>query len=544
MASLLESPNILLPPLLVILTCVKILLIPTYRSTDFDVHRNWLAITHNLPIKDWYFDNVNGTTVHTLDYPPAFAWFEYILANLPITGWILANDDRCLSLLPDTDNTPSNTCVVFQRSTVIVSDIILWLGTFAICHVLYRHQPKQFTACFLLVVCNPGLLWLDHIHFQYNGMLLGILFLSLALLLLGAQQDPSSKLYDACHLAGAALYALLINLKHLYIPLGPLYVCYLFSQYCWDKGSSKVLIRKFGLLAIVTASSLLIPWIPFLLWQDNPKEQLLQIVSRLFPFGRGLVHDYWAANVWALYLLVEKCLRFVVASKLPHEYDMQITFGLPEVTPLVCAMLLFLSLVPALYRVLVTGMMTTTTTTTTKMATTTTSPKPITYQQRLLLSSVVYCSFCSFMLSYHVHEKAIMTALLPLLILIDTETPTAMNLLVWQTSWWGLLGLVPLLFRPDEWMFVWSSYGGYALLLDQWAPLQGDDRRPSIWTRLVQFTSRLFGVGIFLVLHAIPIPGGGKWEFLPLMVTSTICALELIPCWISCLAVVLQEPYE
>lgn len=99
-------------------TVLKLLLFHAYKSTDFEVHRNWMAITYEKPLKEWYFE---ATSLWTLDYPPFFAYFEYVL-SIP-AGMI----DREMVKVENLDYN-EHSVIYYQRITVILSELIFLYG--------------------------------------------------------------------------------------------------------------------------------------------------------------------------------------------------------------------------------------------------------------------------------------------------------------------------------------------------------------------------------------------------------------------------------
>lgn len=232
----------------------------------------------------------------------------------------------------------SGETVIFQRLTVIISDIFYFYGVFQWCQIITKLKtrfPKQFlydqwfhprVMLAMLFLWNPGLLIVDHIHFQYNGLLSGLMLLSMA------------RMVQKRELESSLWFTILLNMKHIYIYISPAYFVYLLRNYCFDRHFNFKL-KNFLKLTSIVLFVFTISFGPFIVLG-----QLSQLISRLFPFKRGLSHAYWAPNFWALYNGIDKVFSFMTNSKsnasmtsgLVQQYEHQVLFN---VTPIVTLLL-------------------------------------------------------------------------------------------------------------------------------------------------------------------------------------------------------------
>ncbi|KAI1861341.1 uncharacterized protein JN550_010871 [Neoarthrinium moseri] len=485
----------------VVATAFKILLFPAYKSTDFEVHRNWLAITHSLPVWEWYYEK---TSEWTLDYPPFFAYFEWLLSQVAklVDPFML----RVYNLEYDSWQT-----VYFQRFTVIVTELAL---VYALQMFIDAHHgvPKRAAqAAALSIFLSPGLLIIDHIHFQYNGCMYGILIASLVL----AKQKSGL-------LTSGLVFASLLCMKHIYAYLAPAYVVYLLRAYCLSPKS--ILRIQFlncvklgaGILGILGAA-----FGPFAV-----KGQIPQILSRLFPFSRGLCHAYWAPNVWALYSFMDRALISAaprLGLPVKEEALNSVTRGLvgdtsfavlPEITPRLCfALTLLFQAIPLVKLFL----------------------KPT---WDAFIGAVTLCGYASFLFGWHVHEKAILLVIIPfsLIALKDRRHLSAFRPLAVA----GHVSLFPLLFTPAEFP-IKTVYTIFWLILfltvfDRLAPPSNRQR----FFLFDRFSILYIAVSIPLMAYCSLIHQmvfGKRYEFLPLMFMSSYSAIGVVGSWLGFMVV-------
>ena len=186
------------------------------------MHRNWLAITHTFPISKWYYDvrvlkrgyvcnisddgccrrHLSGVNTYSilsvplakftliaLDYPPFFAYFEKLLS---IPAFFI--DSKIVDV--NNLNYDAWSVIAYQRATVIVTELVLGIvllrSVLPYCHLIVSWrtppphsfvqgsvEPSLQRIVSASIFLHPGFLIVDHIHFQYNGFMYGILLWSI-----------------------------------------------------------------------------------------------------------------------------------------------------------------------------------------------------------------------------------------------------------------------------------------------------------------------------------------------------------------------------
>ena len=142
-----------------------------------------------------------------------------------------------------------------------------------------------------------------------------------------------------------------------------------------------------------------------------------------------------------------------------------------------------------------------------------------------------------------------MTAIIPMTLLATNDR--AMARIYIRTCMFGLFGILPLLFRPEELLFKVTLYIGWMCgtisVLDMihfdvtsMNPPKSDiilpTTTPSARTLLTNVDLLSFVILacilIFMeVIHPIVFMPSGRMEFLPLLLTSVTCAIGLVGCW-------------
>lgn len=361
---------------------------------------------------------------------------------------------------------------------------------------------------------NVGLIIVDHIHFQYNGFLFGILLISI------------SKLFQAKCLQSAIYFTILLNLKHIFIYVAPPYFVYLLRNYCFLNVTPGLCINwssfsknRFLKLSSIVLFIFLISYGPFLVLN-----QMQQVFLRLFPFKRGLCHAYWAPNIWALYNTFDKILA-VTFHKLGFSVitNSTMTKGLvqdinhsifPNVAPKATFLLTLLTILPCLVKLW------------------RWPGNPLHF-----IRCLVICALSSFLFGWHVHEKAILMAIIPLSLVAVIWQKEAQIFVILSVT--GHYSIHPLLFTSFEiplkfFLFLLHclySFSNLSFLFDE-------QHNNSLKLPLLNKVESLYVLGfiplfLFEVILSPTLGFSKKYPFLNLLLTSSYCSVGICYSWLK-----------
>ncbi|ORZ35442.1 ALG6, ALG8 glycosyltransferase family-domain-containing protein, partial [Catenaria anguillulae PL171] len=214
---------------------------------DFEAQRHWLEIMWHLPVSQWYRYDLHA---HFID-----------------PSWVALDTSRGIE-------TPL--LVAYMRFTVLLTDLLIYLP--ACLHFVNRALKRQSATAKLhalsVLLFFPGLVLIDHGHFQYNLVMLGLSMYAFTSMAMGN------------HLRSAVAFsmALLFKQMALYFAL-PVFV-FLLSK-CFERKHGLRLFISLGATVVATFAIHLYPF----------RNDLPHVAHRIFPVARGLYEDK-VANLW------------------------------------------------------------------------------------------------------------------------------------------------------------------------------------------------------------------------------------------------------
>ncbi|CEG84076.1 hypothetical protein RMATCC62417_17929 [Rhizopus microsporus] len=327
---------------------------------DYEAQRHWMEITLHLPFSQWYTYDLQWWG---LDYPPLTAyhsWLCGLIGSKINPDWFALDKSRGIE---------SAESKLFLRSTVVVSEFLLYIpAVMAFCQILYgannAYLKKYTAAC--LILMQPALIMIDHGHFQFNNVMLGLTLWAINCFL------------TQHYVVGSVFFCAALGFKQMALYYAPAVFAFLLGR-CFVEERGILLFIKLGITVIATFAILFAPWLRSL-------EDIQQVIFRVFPVARGLFEDK-VANVW--------CAINVIV-KLKQILSLKSTVRLS----------LFATLIAIIPTAIHLGL------------------KP---SRRRFLYALINSSLAFFLFSFQVHEKSILLPLLPATLLV-LEEPIATTL--------------------------------------------------------------------------------------------------------------------
>lgn len=394
---------------------------------DYEAQRHWMELTWSLPLGDWYYYDLE---YWGLDYPPLTAYVSWICGYA--SSKLLGPQSVALESSRGLEDA---THKAFMRSTVLVFDVLVyftavWYTTFTRFliqdfSVSLSLGRKRFWLC-CLALAQPALILIDHGHFQYNNVALGLALWSFHFMTLPG--------FTNC-IMGSIFFSLALNFKQMTLYYAPAIFFYLLGR-CFDAGNigsssvaqqRRLFFARFVSLGATVIMTFALLWWPFLYYQTSSAitassfsstelQRFQHVLRRLFPFQRGLFEGK-VSNLW--------CAMSVKPISIRQRIPVQLQ-------PIAATFLTLLLFAPSAYRLFLLGRK--------RYDTKIDYVENCQLHWRMLLWGAASSGLAFFLASFQVHEKSILMALAPLsLLLYDNEEFVEWFSLVATWTLWPLL---------------------------------------------------------------------------------------------------------